>query len=220
MSARSRLDPRLYLVTDPVLGGARSLAEIVLAAVRGGATLVQLRDKTAPARDLLAQALGLKTLLEPFAVPLLVNDRIDVAAAAGLGAHVGQSDLPIAEARAILGPDALLGLSLDTPDQARAADLELVDYVAHGPFAPTGSKVDAGEVVGSRGLAATRGLTTLPLVAIGGIDAGNAGAAIAAGADGVAVISAILSAADSEAASRALRTVVDSALAERLQELR
>jgi thiamine-phosphate pyrophosphorylase len=205
-------DPTLYLVTDPELGRGRSLVEIVGAAVTGGVTLVQLRDKRADGRVLLEQARALKALLDPHGIPLIVNDRIDVALAAGAaGCHVGQSDLPAEDARAILGPDAIIGLSIDALDQARAVDSEHVDYVAHGPFAATGTKPDAGAPVGARGIAAVRELSALPLVAIGGIDAGNAADAIRAGADGIAVVSAIVAAADPEAAARELRAVIDTA---------
>lgn len=212
MSARVRPDLRLYLVTDPVMGRDRPLASIVAAAVRGGATLVQLRDKSTSARALLNQALELKALLAAEGISLIVNDRVDVAAAAGVGCHVGQSDLPLAAARRILGPDALLGVSLDHPDQVREIDPSLVDYVAHGPFAPTGTKPDAGAAVGPAGLRATREATGLPLVAIGGIDAGNAAAAIESGADGIAVVSAIMTADEPEASAAELRTAVEGAL--------
>jgi thiamine-phosphate pyrophosphorylase len=205
-------DPTLYLVSDPELARGRSLVEIVAAAAKGGVTLVQLRDKRADGRALLEQARALKTLLDPHGIPLIVNDRIDVALAAGAaGCHVGQSDLPAEDARAILGPDPIIGLSIDALDQARAADPEHVDYVAHGPFAATGTKPDAGAPVGARGIAAVRELSALPLVAIGGIDAGNAADAIRAGADGIAVVSAIVAAADPEAAARELRAVIDTA---------
>ena len=209
-----RFDPTLYLVTDPELGPGRRLTDVVGAAVRGGVTLVQLRDKHAGGRALLETARALRSVLEPLGVPLLVNDRVDVAHAAGAGCHVGQSDLPAAAARAILGPDAILGVSLDDPEQARAVDPALVDYVAHGPFAATATKADAGGAVGAAGLAAARSLTGLPLIAIGGIDALNAAAAIRAGAAGVAVVSAIMAAADPAAASRELRAVIDAARAE------
>ena len=138
---RRRFDPTLYLVTDPELARGRALAEVVAAAVRGGVTLVQLRDKHADGRALLEQAQMLKAVLDPLAVPLIVNDRADVAHAAGAGCHVGQSDLPVAAARAILGPDALVGLSLDDMAQADAVDPALVDYVAYGPFAATATKI-------------------------------------------------------------------------------
>jgi thiamine-phosphate pyrophosphorylase len=209
---RQRFDPTLYLVTDPALGRGRPLAEIVAAAVQAGVTLVQLRDKEAGGRALLEQARALQALLAPLGVPLIVNDRVDVAVAAGAaGCHVGQGDLPAAAARALLGPDAILGVSLDAVHQVAAVDPALVDYVAHGPFAPTLTKADAGEPVGAEGLAMVRRLTALPLVAIGGIDAENAGRAIEAGADGIAVVSAIVAAPDPTAAARGLRAVIDTA---------
>jgi thiamine-phosphate pyrophosphorylase len=211
---RRRFDPTLYLVTDPELARGRELAEVVAAAVRGGATLVQLRDKHAGGRVLLEQARMLKAMLNPLDVPLIVNDRADVAHAAGVGCHVGQSDLPVAAARAILGPDAILGISLDELGQARALDRALVDYVAYGSFAATATKTDAGRPVGVEGLAAARKLTSLPLIAIGGIDARNVAAAVRAGADGIAVVSAIMAAADPEAASRELRAAIDATKAE------
>jgi thiamine-phosphate pyrophosphorylase len=211
---RRRFDPTLYLVTDPDLARGRALAEVVAAAARGGVTLVQLRDKHAGGRALLEQAQMLKAVLDPLAVPLIVNDRADVAHAAGAGCHVGQSDLPVAAVRAILGPDAILGVSLDEMDQARAVDRALVDYVAYGPFAATATKSDAGGPIGAEGLSAARKLTLLPLIAIGGIDAQNVAAAVRAGADGIAVVSAIMAAADPEGASRELRAAIDTTKAE------
>jgi thiamine-phosphate pyrophosphorylase len=211
---RRRFDPTLYLVTDPELARGRALAQVVAAAVRGGVTLVQLRDKHADGRALLEQAQMLKAVLDPLAVPLIVNDRADVAHAAGTGCHVGQSDLPVAAVRAILGPEALVGLSLDDMAQAEAVDPALIDYVAYGPFAATATKTDAGGPVGAEGLAAARKLTLLPLIAIGGIDARNVAAAVGAGADGIAVVSAIMAAADPEGASRELRAAIDATKAE------
>jgi len=211
-----KLDPTLYLVTDPPLGGDRGLLEVVAAAVQGGVTLVQLRDKEADSRALLEQACALNALLEPSGVPLLINDRVDVALAAGAaGCHVGQTDLPVEAARALLGPEAILGTSLDAVEQARAADPEYLDYVAYGPFAATATKGDAGPPVGAGGLAAVRALTALPLVAIGGVSEANLGDAIAAGADGVAVVSAIMAAPDPAAASRRLREAIEAARARR-----
>ena len=211
---RQAFDPTLYLVTDPELARGRALADLVAAAVRGGVTLVQLRDKHAGGRALLEQAKMLKAVLDPLGVPLIVNDRVDVAHAAGVGCHVGQNDLPAAAARAILGPDAILGVSLDAADQVRAVDPALVDYVAYGPFAATATKADAGRPVGADGLAAVAKRTLLPLVAIGGIDAGNVAAAVRAGADGIAVVSAIVAADDPEVASRELRDAIDATKAE------
>ena len=206
-----RFDPTLYLVTDSELARGRALPDVVAAAVRGGVTLVQLRDEHAEGRALLEMARALKAVLDPEGVPLIVNDRADVAHAAGAGCHVGQSDLPAAAARAILGPDATLGISIDAAAQARALDPALVDYVAYGPFAATSTKADAGGPIGADGLAAARKLTRLPLIAIGGIDAGTAAAAVRAGAEGIAVVSAIMAAADPEAASRELRAAIEVA---------
>ena len=217
-SLQPKLDPTLYLVTDPQLGGDRRLLDVVAAAVQGGVTLVQLRDKHAEGRALLEQARALKALLDPLGVPLLINDRIDIALAAGAaGCHVGQTDLPAGEARALLGPDAILGTSLDAVEQARAVDPEDLDYVAYGPFAATATKGDAGPPIGAAGLAAVRTLTALPLVAIGGVGEDNLGDAVRAGADGVAVVSAIMAAADPAAASRRLRAAIEAARATREQ---
>ena len=211
-SVRLQLDLTLYLVTDPDLGGDRGLIDVVAAAVQGGVTLVQLRDKRAGGRALLEQARALKAVLDPAGVPLLINDRVDIALAAGAaGCHLGQTDLPAHAARALLGPDAILGVSMDAVDQASAVDPEDVDYVAYGPFAATATKADAGPPIGAVGLAAVHRRTALPLVAIGGVHAGNLAAAIEAGADGIAVVSAIMAADDPQAASRQLRGLIDAA---------
>ncbi len=206
------LDLSLYLITDPEMAGDRSLLDVIGAAVEGGVSLVQIRDKKAEARDLLEQTLAFKMLLDPLGIPLVVNDRVDVAAAAHVGCHIGQSDLPPAAARDILGDDAIIGLSIDDPAQTPAADAAFLDYVAHGPFALTGTKADAGSPVGAEGIMRVRAQTALPLVAIGGIDSGNAAKAIEAGADGIAVISAIIAAADPKASAEMLKREVAQAL--------
>jgi len=218
MIGASGFDLGLYLVTDPDLAGERSLLDMVDQASAGGVRMVQLRDKDAGARDLLALALALKELLLPRKVSLLVNDRVDVAAAAGVGCHIGQSDLPPAAARAILGDEAIIGLSVDQVDQVNLADPAHLDYVAHGPFAATGTKLDAGKPIGTEGLECVRALTALPLVAIGGIDVTNAAEAIRAGADGIAVVSAIMAARDPKAVAIVLKDVVDRTLADRDRE--
>jgi thiamine-phosphate pyrophosphorylase len=220
MNDQAPLDLRLYLITDPDLSGDRLMLDVVDEAVANGVGIVQLRDKAAEARDLLSIALALKARLDPKGVPLVINDRVDVAAAAGVGCHVGQTDLPVSAARALLGEEAIIGLSLDDPEQAMAADPAFLDYVAHGPFSVTGSKADAGRPVGSEGIERTRALTALPLVAIGGIDVTNAAGAIRSGADGVAVISAVMAASNPGAAALALRSAVDRTLGERQEPLR
>lgn len=215
MKRQPFIDLSLYLITDPVMAGDRSLLDVVGEAVKGGVSLVQIRDKQAEARDLLERTLALKRLLLPFGVPLIVNDRVDVAAAAAVGCHIGQTDLPPAAAREILGDEAIIGLSIDDPDQTPAADPAHVDYVAHGPFSATGSKINAGGPVGKEGIERVRVQTALPLVAIGGIDVTNAADAVDAGADGVAVISAIIAACDPKAAAETLKTAVGRVLAMR-----
>lgn len=208
---KPRLDPTLYLVTDPDLGRGRPLEDIVIAAVEGGVTLVQLRDKRKDGGLLLDEAGRLKALLEPLGVPFLINDRADVAWAAGVGCHIGQTDLPPQVARDLLGPDALVGWSLDDPAQVAHADQAVLDYVAFGPFAATATKPDAGPAVGVARLAEVRHRTPLPLVAIGGIGEANVEDAILAGADGVAVVSAIMAANDPAAAARRLRERIAAA---------
>lgn len=205
-------DLTLYLVTDPRLVAARGLVPVVEAAVRGGATIVQLRDPDAHGRALVEQARALKALLAPLAIPLIVNDRVDVALAAGAdGVHLGQDDMSPADARALLGPGPILGLSVGSPAEHAASDLAGVDYLGVGPVKSTGTKADAGSAIGPQGIAAVRALTRLPLVGIGGLDAASAADVIRAGANGVAVVSAICAAPDPEAAARALRAAIAAA---------
>jgi len=196
---------RLCLITDRSLANGRQLAWIVAEAVKGGVTLVQLRDKTSSTRALVDDARRLKALLTPARVPLLINDRVDVALAARAdGVHVGQSDMPVGLARQLLGANAIIGLSVTKAAEARAADAELADYLGVGPIFPQTTKPDATPPLGLAGLAAIRLLTAKPLVAIGGISARNADAVRSAGADGIAVVSAIMAAKDPEAAARCL----------------
>jgi thiamine-phosphate pyrophosphorylase len=195
---------QLCLVTDRSLANGRSLAGIVAAAVKGGVTMVQLRDKTASTRAFIEDARALKALLAPPRVPLLVNDRIDVALAAGAdGAHVGQADMPVALVRKLLGPKAIVGLSITQSAEARAEDVEFADYLGVGPIFPQLTKPDAAPTLGLEGLAEIRRITSKPIVAIGGVTAANVRAVRSAGADGVAVVSAIMGAQDPMAAAAA-----------------
>jgi thiamine-phosphate pyrophosphorylase len=195
----------LCLVTDSALANGRSLAGIMAAAVNGGVTMVQLREKTASTRAFIEQARMLKRLLAPLHVPLLINDRIDVALAAGAdGAHVGQQDMPVALARQLLGPAAIIGLSITELGQVSDRDVELADYLGVGPIFAQSTKLDATPPLGLDGLAAVRRATGKPIVAIGGISAANAAAVRSAGADGIAVVSAIMGADDPRAAAAAL----------------
>ncbi|HTP86496.1 MAG TPA: thiamine phosphate synthase, partial [Bryobacteraceae bacterium] len=178
---------RLYLVTDSALAAPRALIDVVAAAVRGGVTAVQLREKDCCTREFVELARALKAAVT---VPLIVNDRVDVALAADAdGVHVGQSDMDCRDVRRILGSSAIVGLSVEKPEQA-AADLP-VDYFGVGPIFATPTKSDAASAWGLEPLAALRARTRRQLIAIGGIHAGNAHQVMEAGADGIAVVSAI-----------------------------
>lgn len=206
---RPAFDLRLYLVTDRAMCARRGIERVVGEAVAGGVTLVQLRDDATPALELVALARRLKQMLGQWRVPLIVNNRLAVALAAGAdGAHVGQGDASPAEARARLGGRALLGLSITEPGQLARVDAAAVDYLGVGPVFATATKADAAPALGLAGLAACRAATALPIVAIGGIDLGNAAAVIAAGADGVAVVSSICAAEAPEQAARRLKDAV------------
>lgn len=214
---RPPLDLRLYLVTDAAIAAPRSLADTVRAAIgdgrRGGVTAVQLRDPTAGGRDLYLAAVELLEVLAPSGVPLIVNDRLDVALAAGAqGTHLGQDDLPADRARAIAGPEHVIGFSAANASQMAGLDrwqAGTVDYLGVGPVRATATKPDAGAPIGLDGLREACRLTSLPCVAIGGIDASNAAAAVHAGAAGIAVVSAICAAIDPAQAAANLRACVD-----------
>ena len=208
MTMKPAFDLTLYLVAGSGVTAGRPLDEVVAAAVRGGVTLVQLREKTRPDAEIVELARALKDLLGPLDVPLIVNDRVEVARAAGAdGVHLGQDDLDAARARAILGPDRLIGVSAGTAAEAARVDKASADYVGIGSVYATPTKPDAGAPIGVAGLSAlAAALAPLPAVAIGGIGAGNAAQVMASGAaDGIAVVSAICGAEDPEAAARALR---------------
>ena len=201
---------RLYLVTDQASARGRTLTDVVAAAVQGGVTCVQLREKRLSTRDFLAQAFVLKTLLAPYQIPLVINDRIDIALACGAqGVHLGQSDMPVAQARCLLPPDVFIGWSVETMDDvARSASLP-VDYLGVSPIHATPTKTDTQPPWGLDGLRQVRAATTLPLVAIGGIQAHNARDILRAGADGLAVVSALCAAVDPCAAALELRQLFD-----------
>jgi len=206
------LDLTLYVVTDPRLVGDRPLEAVCAAALEGGARVLQLRDKEASTRSLLDQARRLLEICRRKGALFLVNDRVDVALAAGAhGVHLGAQDMPPAEARRLLGPEAVLGVSVRTPQEARAALEEGADYVAANLVFPTSTKTDLEGPLGLEGVRALREAVPLPLVAIGGIHAGNAPQVIRAGADGVAVVSAVMAAPDpAEAAARIRRAVIQA----------
>lgn len=215
------VDLRLYAIVDPQQAGAHGLPDLARAVVGGGATLVQLRDKLSDTRRLVEEARAIKAALEPTGVPLLINDRVDVALAAGAdGVHVGADDMAVKDARRLLGSKAVIGLSIKTIAQAEAAPVDLVDYVGIGGVFATSSKDNPNPPIGIYGLARIAGVfrqraPKLPLVAIAGINASNAKDVIDAGADGIAVISALSLETDPAAAARKLRSIVDAAIAKR-----
>jgi thiamine-phosphate pyrophosphorylase len=210
---RKPLDLSVYLVTDPHLCAGLGLVETALAAVHGGASIVQLRDTQAGGRALVEQARALVAALRPLGIPLIVNDRIDVALAADAdGVHVGQSDMAPADARALIGPDLILGLSAREPDEIAGADPAVVDYLGIGPIFSVDprTKPNAAEPLGIGGFAVRRQGTRLPVVAIGGIQEQHVAPLVAVGADGVAVVSAICGQPDPQAAARGLADAVHS----------
>ena len=212
------MDLRLYLVTDRTLAGSRGVFETVRAAVAGGVTLVQVRSPEATGRDFVEEARGLKALLHPLGIPLIINDRVDVALACDAdGVHLGQSDIEPLAARAMLGPDKIIGLSVGSPAEWQASQDQLaaVDYIGTGPLFGTTTKLDAGKAIGPDGLAAMVGLSHLPVVAIGGIGAANAASVMAVRPAGIAVVSAIMAAVDPAAAARQLREIVEGELGKR-----
>jgi thiamine-phosphate pyrophosphorylase len=203
------LDPESLTLVANNDGAERSTDDIVqrsLACVRGGATMLQLRLKDADARTQVEVARALVAAL-PAGVPLIINDRADLAIASGAaGVHVGPEDLPVAAARRILGPDRIVGLSVG--NDAEAIDASGADYVGIGPVYATASKGDAGDAIGVGELGRLAALCGRPAVGVGGIDVSNAAAVVAAGARGVAVIRALFSASDPEAAARSLRSAI------------
>ena len=202
---------RLYLVTDQVSLLGRTLSDVVLAAVHGGVTCVQLREKNLDTRDFHAQAVALMDLLCPLNVPLIINDRIDIALACGAqGVHLGQCDFPVQQARALLPPEVFIGWSVETLEQVGHSAALPLDYLGVSPVYATSTKTDTASPWGLDGLKEVRAATALPLVAIGGIHVSNAAQVLAAGADSLAVVSAICSADSPRAAARQLRDLIDA----------
>ncbi|WP_205708539.1 thiamine phosphate synthase [Kineococcus siccus] len=203
---RAPLDLSLYLVTDTALCGTRGVADVVRAGVAGGVTAVQVRAKDAPDRELLALVRSVQEVLRDTGVALLVDDAVDVALLAGAdGVHLGQSDLPAAQVRDLVGPDLLLGLSVSSVEEVRAAPLDALDYLGVGPVWATPTKPRAAAPLGPAGVAAVVAAAALPCVAIGGLHAGTVAALRDTGVAGFCVVSEICAAADPAAAARGLR---------------
>ncbi|MCQ2348056.1 MAG: thiamine phosphate synthase [Paludibacteraceae bacterium] len=203
------LDLRLYLVTDRELCGGRPLEKVVEEAVKGGCTMVQLREKDLCTRDFIAQARAIQQVLNGTGVPLLINDRVDVALAIGAdGVHLGQSDMSPVDARRLLGPDAIIGLSIEQVEQIYAANQMPIDYVAVSPVFPTRTKLDTCTPLGLIGSRAVVERSVKPVIGIGGINRQTALQAMQCGLKGIAVVSDIMSADCPKQVAQELKTII------------
>lgn len=199
----------LYLVTDRALSLGRPLADIVEGALRGGVTMVQLREKTASTREFVELAQHIKTFTQSYNVPLIINDRLDVAQAVDSdGVHLGQNDMPYEIARRLLGPDKIIGLSVESVVHAQAAEALDVDYLGVSPIYFTPTKTDLTVELGLEGLRQIKRISRHPLVAIGGMNFRTLADVVKTGADGIAVVSAICSAADPQRAAHDLYSLI------------
>lgn len=204
---KAQPDYSIYLVTDEGCLQGRALIDCVREALEGGVTLVQYRAKTASSAEMYAEALQMKALCDSFNVPLIINDRLDIAMAVGAaGVHLGQDDLPCAAARKILGEDYIIGVSAHNPAEAKAALQSGADYLGCGAVFGTATKADVKKL-GTDGLASICREKGLPVVGIGGVTADNYREVRAAGADGAAIVSGILSQPDISATVRAIAKV-------------
>jgi thiamine-phosphate pyrophosphorylase len=209
MSERQKIDYSLYLVTDRALSLGRSNLEVIEAAVNGGVTLVQLREKEASTREFYQEGLKIKDYLEAADIPLIINDRVDIALALDAdGVHLGQEDLPVDAARKILGPHKIIGASAFNTEEAVAAESRGADYLGLSPIFVTGTKPELVAEIGMKGISSLRRAVKIPLVGIGSMNQSNAYEAVKMGLDGVAVVSAICSQEDPQAAARALKAQV------------
>jgi thiamine-phosphate pyrophosphorylase len=203
------MNTELYVITDETIAGGRSHARIAQCAVAGGADVIQLRDKTCSIKKLLRTARELRAITRRSGTVLIINDRLDVALASGAdGVHLGQGDIRVSTARQLSPPGFIIGVSVGTAAEAVEAEKEGADYLALSPTFSTTSKDDAGPGHGLDRLREVRQAVTLPLLAIGGIGSRNVREVIAAGADGIAVISAVVAAPDITAAARELKDLV------------
>jgi len=199
------VDYSLYLVTDRGYLKGRDLFEAVEDAIKGGVTLVQLREKDISSLDFFNIALRMKEITSRYKIPLIINDRLDIALAVDAeGLHIGQSDLPITAARKLLGAGKILGYSASNPEEAVYGEKCGADYLGAGPVYPTGSKSDAGDPIGIHGLKEIVEKVAIPVVGIGGIGSQNIKEVKISGAKGISLISAILGSNEIEGASRGL----------------
>jgi thiamine-phosphate pyrophosphorylase len=209
------IDYSLYLVTDRGLARGRSTLEIVKAAVQGGVTCVQLREKKCSTLEFIEQARTVKDFLKARGVPLVINDRVDVALAVEAdGVHLGQTDMPLAIAKKILGGSMFIGISAESLEDALEAEKGGADYLGVSPIYGTPTKTDTAAALGLEGLREIKKAVNIPLVGIGGLNPGNAPEVIRNGADGVAVVSAIVAADDPGQAAAELKRIIDEAKTE------
>ena len=206
---KKRIDYSLYLVTDRALSLGRSNLEVIRAAVQGGVTVVQLREKVASTKDIYEEGLKIRDFLKSERIPLIINDRIDIAIALDAdGVHLGQDDMPLNIARKILGPNKVIGASVFTPEEAMAAELQGADYLGLSPIFVTGTKAELTEQIGIEGIAPIKRSVRIPLLGIGSMSQASAYQAVKAGLDGVAVVSAICSQWDPRMAAAGIKAEV------------
>ncbi|WP_019177202.1 thiamine phosphate synthase [Methanomassiliicoccus luminyensis] len=199
----------LYVITDEGLSRGLTHIELARRAVEGGADVIQLRDKKMSGGDLFLAASEMRDICRKAGALFIVNDRLDIALASGAdGVHLGQNDLPVGAARRIVPEGFIIGVSVSSAEQAVIAERNGADYVGFGPVFPTSSKADAGEERGFAELARVRRSVRVPVVAIGGINEGNAAEVVRAGADGISVISAVVSQEDVSAAAARLKALI------------
>jgi len=206
---KKSLDLSLYLVTDPQVAEGNSFLEVIEDAVKGGVTLVQLREKDCSSREFYDKALAIKHLLSSYDVPLIINDRLDIALAVDAdGLHIGQEDIPYDVARKILGPDKIIGLSVENKTDALWANKLDIDYIGISPVFSTPTKIDTAPALGLEGSRLINSISKHPSVGIGGIHLQNAASIIASGSDGISVVSAIMMAKDPFRAAQELKQII------------
>ena len=203
------LDYSLYLVTDRSLSRGRTTLDVVRQAVAGGVTCVQLREKHCSTREFINQARALQPLLKDQRIPLIINDRLDVALAVGAdGIHLGQQDMALADARKIVGQTMVIGISAESVADAIRAEQQGADYIGVSPVFATPTKTDTAKPLGLEGIQKIRQAVAIPIVGIGGVNQRSAAAVLGAGADGIAVVSAIVSADDPKQAAADLKKII------------
>lgn len=208
MSKSSLIDLSVYFIVDPSLCDKRRPEDVVEQAIRGGASIIQFRDKISAKEEVYHMACCLRDVAYDYSVPFVINDYVDIAyEICADGVHIGQGDMPAAQARSVLGPGALIGVTAFTPSQIAAIDPQYVDYIGTGPVYPT--QTDKGKpVLGVDGFSSMAALSPVPVVGIGGIDATNAAPVIQSGAHGVAMMRSISQADDVADAAREIYEIV------------